>query len=69
MLHIGKTVVRAIPEGARTRATAFARERRQDSAACHLDPEVIADLRLLLRPEVVALGDHLGRDLVSPWEY
>ena len=33
------------------------------------DPAVLASLRVRLRPEVVALSEHLGRDLVSLWGY
>ncbi len=63
------SVVGAIPEGARARATAFARARLRESAPREVDPAVLAELRLRLRPGVVALGEHLGRDLVSLWGY
>jgi len=33
------------------------------------DPELMAELRRRFRPEVVALGRHLNRDLVSLWGY
>jgi hypothetical protein len=61
-------VVKAIPAGARERAVAFAKDRLRDTPA-EEDPAVIARLRERLRPEVVALGEHLGRDLVSQWGY
>jgi hypothetical protein len=64
-----ESVVEAIPEGARARAKAFARARLRESAPREVDPQVLADLRAQLRPGVVALGDHLGRDLVSLWGY
>lgn len=63
------TVVGAIPEAARARATAFARNRLRESAPREVDPRVVADLRARLRPEVVALGEHLNRDLVGLWGY
>jgi hypothetical protein len=63
------TVVAAIPDGARARATAFARDRLRGSAPREVDPEVVAELRVRLRPEVVALGEHLNRDLVELWGY
>jgi hypothetical protein len=63
------TVVGAIPDGARVRATAFARDRLRQAAPREVDPGVLADLRSRLRPEVVALGEHLGRDLLSLWGY
>jgi hypothetical protein len=63
------SVVGAIPEGARARATAFARDRLRESAPREVDPEVVAELRARLRPEVVALGEHLNRDLVGLWGY
>jgi len=62
-------IVRAIPEGARVRATAFARDRLREPAPREPDPAVLASLRVRLRPEVVALSEHLGRDLVSLWGY
>ncbi len=33
------------------------------------DEEFMHELRVRFKPEVVALGDHLGRDLVSLWGY
>ena len=33
------------------------------------DPELMAELRRRFKPEVEALSDHLGRDLVSLWGY
>ncbi len=33
------------------------------------DRELMAELRARFRPEVVALGEHLGRDLVTQWGY
>jgi len=33
------------------------------------DPELMAELRRRFRPEVVALGRHLNRDLLSLWGY
>jgi hypothetical protein len=62
------SVVKAIPAGARERAVAFAKARLRDTPA-EEDPAVIARLRDQVRPEVVALGEHLGRDLVSEWGY
>jgi hypothetical protein len=33
------------------------------------DPELMLELRLRFKPEVVALSDYLGRDLISEWGY
>jgi hypothetical protein len=33
------------------------------------DPQVMADLRVRLKPEVVAISEYLGRDLVGEWGY
>jgi hypothetical protein len=33
------------------------------------DPALVAELRRRFEPEVAALGEHLGRDLVSLWGY
>lgn len=63
------TVLEAIPEGARERATAFGRERLRVSRPRDVDPAVIAELRSRLRPEVIALGEHLNRDLAGLWGY
>jgi len=34
-----------------------------------VDSTVVTELRARLRPEVVALGEHLNRDLVGLWGY
>ncbi len=41
----------------------------QRQAPPALDEQLMRDLRLRCRDEVVALGDYLGRDLVSFWGY
>jgi hypothetical protein len=33
------------------------------------DEQFMLELRLRLKPEVVALSEHLGRDLVREWGY
>lgn len=62
------TLVKSIPEGTRRRAVAFARDRLREPTR-EPDPALIAGLRAKLRPEVEALSEHLGRDLVSLWGY
>ena len=37
--------------------------------SCAPDSELTAELRSRFKPEVVALGEHLGRDLVGLWGY
>jgi hypothetical protein len=55
----------------RVRRAAFGALRREVvlGAPKAADEELMAELRRRFKPEVVALGEHLGRDLVALWGY
>jgi hypothetical protein len=45
------------------------RRRLVQGAPEPVDEQVMRDLRRRFKPEVEAIGDHLGRDLVTLWGY
>jgi hypothetical protein len=65
-----KRAVKALtPPAVRRRALRAAQQRVVVGAVKAPDEALMAELRVRYRAEVVALGQHLGRDLVSLWGY
>jgi hypothetical protein len=65
-----KTAVKALtPEGARRRLLRSVRRNLLYGTPPAADEELMGELRREFKGEVVALGDYLGRDLVSLWGY
>jgi hypothetical protein len=64
---LNRTVKALGPE--RTRRLVRMRERTLMGAPATPDDSVMLQLRRRYKPEVVALSEHLGRDLVSLWGY
>ncbi len=64
---LNRTVKALGPE--RTRQLVRLRERMLMGAPVPAQERVMLELRRRYRPEVVALSEHLGRDLVSLWGY
>jgi hypothetical protein len=71
--RVGGTLKRAIktvvPAKARSRALHAAQHRLVHTAPDPPDPELMSELRRRYAPEVVALSEYLGRDLVAEWGY
>ncbi len=71
--RLGGTLKRAIkavvPAGPRARMLHAAQHRLVHTAPDPPDPELMAELRRRFAPEVVALSEYLGRDLVTEWGY
>jgi hypothetical protein len=65
----GATVRTVTSERMRRSALRLARRAAVDSAPEPPDPALMEDLRRRFAGEVVALGEHLDRDLVSLWGY
>jgi hypothetical protein len=65
-----KRAVRAVTsQRMRTRAISTVRRRVARRAPQPADEAVMADLRRRYSPEVAALSEYLGRDLVALWGY
>jgi hypothetical protein len=64
-----KTAGRLLPERLRSSLLGALRRRLLYAEPEPPDPELMAELRRRFKPEVVALSDHIGRDLVSLWGY
>jgi hypothetical protein len=65
-----KEVVKALtPEGPRRRLLGAFRRRLVYAAPPAADEQLMSELRRRFKPEVVALGEYLGRDLVTLWGY
>jgi hypothetical protein len=62
------SMIDAVPDGVRRQVVGYARHRMRRPPS-EVDPAVTAELKERFRPEVVALGRHLDRDLVSLWGY
>jgi hypothetical protein len=58
-----------VPERVRSRLFSGLRRRLVYASPQPPDPELMNELRRRFEPEVVALGEYLGRDLVSLWGY
>lgn len=68
--HAAKATVKALtPRQLRRDALRATQRRLVYGAPPPEDLHFMAELRRRFRPEVVALGDYLGRDLVSLWGY
>jgi hypothetical protein len=70
--RVGGAVRRAsalVPRRLRRAALGTAQRRLVSAAAPEPDERVMRTLRRRFRPEVEALSDHLGRDLVALWRY
>jgi hypothetical protein len=59
----------ALPAGVRRRALEATRRHLVYGQPKQPDPEFVAELRRRFKGEVVALGEHLNRDLVTEWGY
>ncbi len=57
-----------VPRPLRSRAGAMLRRRAYVPPEAP-DPELMAELRRRFEPEVIALGEYLGRDLLTLWGY
>jgi sulfotransferase family protein len=57
------------PRPWRRRALASVKQRLVYGSARPLDAELTLELRARFKPQVVALGEYLGRDLVTLWDY
>ncbi|HEV3283323.1 MAG TPA: sulfotransferase [Solirubrobacteraceae bacterium] len=64
-----KTVRGVTTQESRTRLLHPLRGRMLYGAPKPSDEELVRELRIRFRPEVLALGDYLGRDLASLWGY
>ena len=68
--RVAKTALKALaPRDVRHRAMALTRRRLVQGEPEAVDEEVMSDLRRRFKPEVEAVSDHLGRDLVTLWGY
>ena len=69
----GATVKRAalalVPRRVRRGALGVAQRRLVSGAAPEADERLMRTLRRRFRPEVEALSEYLGRDLVALWRY
>jgi hypothetical protein len=63
------TIKRVTPRGLRRRVVFGAQKRLVFAEPLPPDEEFMTELRRRFKPEVVALSDYLGRDLVSLWGY
>lgn len=64
-----RTLKLLAPREVRRRALQVVRQRAVLAPAAEPDAELMLQLRRRFKPEVVALGDYLGRDLVTQWGY
>ncbi len=64
-----RAVKAVVPARARARMLHAAQHRLVHKAPDPPDPELMAELRRRFEPEVVALSEYLGRDLVAEWGY
>jgi hypothetical protein len=64
-----RTAMALTPGGPRRRALYAARRRFVWSEPSKPDEQFMTELRRRFKPEVEAIGDYLGRDLVSLWGY
>jgi len=62
-------VKRVIPKHLRRGAVSVVQRRVVSGPPPEVDERLMASLRRRLRPEVLALGDYLGRDLIELWGY
>jgi Sulfotransferase family len=67
--RVSRTVDRLTPRQLRSNAVEDLLRRMIFSVAPPLDEQLMLELRRRFKPEVVALSDYLGRDLVSEWGY
>jgi hypothetical protein len=58
-----------VPARARSRLLGAVRRKLVYAPPLQADAELTSELRRRFKPEVLALGDYLGRDLVSLWGY
>jgi hypothetical protein len=66
---VKRVVKGVVPAGARARMLHAAQHRLVHGPPDAPDAELTAELRRRFAPEVVALSDYLGRDLVAEWGY
>jgi Sulfotransferase family len=67
---VAKATVKALtPKGLRSRGLQLAQRRVVHGDAPAPDEELMLELRRRFKPEVVALSEYLGRDLVALWGY
>jgi Sulfotransferase family len=64
-----RAITTLTPSGPRRRALRALRRRVVYGAPPAVDEELMGELRRRYKPEVVALSEHLGRDLVGLWAY
>jgi hypothetical protein len=70
LVSSARAVVKTItPQRLRHRAFYAARRNLVTAEAPEADPELMLELRRRFKPEVVAAGEYLGRDLVTLWGY
>jgi hypothetical protein len=62
-------VERVAPEGLRRHARRAVTRSVVEGRPPPVDEQFMAELRRRFKPEVVALGEYLGRDLVTLWKY
>jgi len=67
--HTVKRVTALVPARARSRLFGAVRRKLVYAPPPQPDAELMSELRRRFKPEVVALGEYLGRDLVSLWGY
>jgi hypothetical protein len=68
-LTIKEAIKSVTPRQLRRRALFVAKDRILFSESSPLDESLVLELRKRFKEEVVALGDYLGRDLVTLWGY
>jgi hypothetical protein len=66
---LARTVVALTPKALRRGRSAALLRRATYTAAAPPDERLMRELRSRVKPEVVALSEYLGRDLVSLWGY
>lgn len=68
--RVAQTAVKAVaPRAVRRRALTVARRRLIQGEPRAVDEEFVLALKRRFRPEVEAVSEHLGRDLVALWGY
>jgi Sulfotransferase domain len=67
--RLARTVMALTPKGLRRGRSASLIRRFTYTTAEPPDEQLMLDLRRRVKPEVVALSEYLGRDLVSEWGY
>jgi hypothetical protein len=68
-LAVKSSLKAIVPRGVRRKALQATQERLLFGAPGQPDERVMLELRRRCKPEVVALSEYLGRDLVSLWGY